>query len=195
VIQILAQFIRLILLCFLVSSTIVLLVVGIRRKGKELPFKKYFVLASISAVLSLAIGSFSLTSQQTNNRENCVPSFERNFGFRPPERVTEIKLKDFAFYDAVSQWMCFTYDSAVFAQIIAADSNLSKEINGTTEFNNSLSKLQKGKGNHPKWLALPNKNTPIIFTKNDYLLHTHSQYYLWADTSKKLAFLEVSYFD
>lgn len=124
-----------------------------------------------------------------------MEAFIDNFGFPPPDSVTEIKVKNYDMYDASAHWMAFTYDPIVFNKILSHDQPLDTAFIGTQKYDEIDLSLKKGCANCPGWLGLPNPNTPKIFFKKDFLNHSSSEYYLWVDTKEKMVYLEVSYFD
>jgi hypothetical protein len=46
-------------------------------------------------------------SYESQDREELVYSFEDNFGFKPPNSLKEIKLKNWVLRDATVHWMGF----------------------------------------------------------------------------------------
>ncbi|KAA3437649.1 hypothetical protein [Rufibacter hautae] len=147
---------------------------------------KYLILLIVSICYGCAY--------ESKNREKLTSSFEDNFGFKPPEKVKEIKLKNLAIYDTEAKWMAFTYDSQVFEKIIAHDQPLKIAENNSSEFESIVEEL-KGSVNNPKWMKIPNEKVARIYYKNDFLDHTFSEYYLWTDCETGLTYLYVSFFN
>ncbi len=133
-------------------------------------------------------------SSESENREKLVSAFEENFGFRPPKSVEKIKLKNLTIYDTQVHWMSFTYDFKVLNKIIAHDQPLSVAENHSSKFQDIIEELRKNE-NNPQWLILPNDKTDRIYYKKDFLAHTFSEYFLWANNEKAMTFLYVSFFD
>ena len=131
---------------------------------------------------------------ESQNREELKSSFEDNFGFKPPESIKKIKLKNRGYYDFEVQYMSFTYDQNVLKKIIAYDQPLNIAETNSLEFGNIIEKLEKD-SNPPSWLDLPNKNVDKIYYKNDFLDHTFSEYYLWTNTETQMTYLYVHLFD
>ncbi|MDN5204890.1 hypothetical protein QQ008_26095 [Fulvivirgaceae bacterium BMA10] len=131
---------------------------------------------------------------ESQSREKLVSSFEDNFGFKPPESVEKIKLKNWGMYDTQVHWMSFTYDSKVFEKIIDHDQLLEIAESNSPDFKKIIEELEKDV-HHPKWLNLPNENVERIYHKKDFLDHTFSEYYLWTDKEMEMTYLYVHFFD
>ncbi|MBC3758047.1 hypothetical protein H7U19_06500 [Hyunsoonleella sp. SJ7] len=131
---------------------------------------------------------------ESQNREKLVSSFEDNFGFKPPQSVEKIKLKNWGMYDTEVHWMSFTYDSEVFSKIIAHDQPLNVAEKNSSEFLHIIEELKRD-AHHPKWMQIPNENTELVYYKRDFLDHTFSEYYLWVNKETKMTFLYVHFFD
>ena len=126
-------------------------------------------------VLILFLGSGC--AHESQNREKLISSFEDNFGFKPPESIEKIKLKNRGYFDFEVHYMSFTYDSKVLEKIIEHDQPLNVAENNDVKFETIVEDLEKD-ANPPSWLDLPNKNVDRIYYKNDFLDHTFSEYYL-----------------
>ena len=131
---------------------------------------------------------------ESQNREKLVSSFEDNFGFKPPESVEKIKLKNLGIRDNQAHWMSFTHDSKVLEKIITHDKPLNVAESNNVKFGIIIEELEKNV-NNPKWFDIPNKNVDRIYYKNDFLDHSFSQYYLWTDKETEMTYLYVSYID
>ena len=145
----------------------------------------------MTLLILLVITSCAYESQ---NREKLVSSFEDNFGFKPPESVEKIKLKNYGIRDAQVHWMSFTHDSKVLGKIIAHDQPLNVAESNNVKFGNIIEDLEKNV-NNPKWFKIPNENVDRIYYKNDFLDHTFSEYYLWNNKETKMTYLYVHFFD
>ena len=75
-------------------------------------------------VILLILLISSSCAYESQNREKLVSSFEDNFGFKPPESIKKIKLKNRGYFDFQVHYMSFTYDSNVLEKIIAHDQPL-----------------------------------------------------------------------
>ena len=179
--------------CFLLSVLFIVLAIVWRRKKTS--FKVYISLSVVFIIATFFLYTNDLVSGETTDREKATGAFVDNFGFRPPDSVTEIKLKNYDMYDASAHWMAFTYDSIIFSKILTHDQPLDTAFIGTQKYGEINLSLKQGCANCPDWLELPNPNTPKIFFKKDFLNHSSSEYYLWVDTKEKMVYLEVSYFD
>jgi hypothetical protein len=131
---------------------------------------------------------------ESQNREKLESSFKDNFGFKPPNSVKKIKLKNWGMYDTQVHWMSFTYDSKVLDKIITHDKPLNIAEKNSYEYQNIIGDLEKDV-HHPDWLIIPNDNTDRIYFKKDFLDHTFSEYYLWTDKQTEMTFLYVHFFD
>jgi hypothetical protein len=145
----------------------------------------------LTLLISLISYSCAFESQ---NREKLISSFEDNFGFKPPESVEEIKLKNLSIYDTQAHWIAFTYDSKVFENIIVHDQPLEIAEFNSPEFNQIVAALKKGV-NNPKWFKIPNEKVKRIYFKKNFLDHTYSDYYMWTDKGIGMTYLHVSFFD
>jgi hypothetical protein len=164
-------------------------------RKKKTSFKVYISLSAVFLTATFFLYTNDLVSGETTDREKAVGAFVDNFGFKPPDSVTEIKIKNYEMYDACAHWMAFTYDSGVFNKILAHDQPLDTANLGTQKYSEINSSLKQGCANCPDWLELPNINTSKIYFKNNFLNHSSSDYYLWVDSKEKMVYLEVSYFD
>jgi hypothetical protein len=144
-------------------------------------------------ILLILILSYSC-AYESQNREELESSFEDNFGFKPPETIKKIKLKNWGMYDTQVHWMSFSYDQKVLKKIIAHDQPLNVAENNSSEYQDIIKNLEKDV-HHPKWLKIPNKNTDRIYYKKDFLDHNFSEYYLWTDKETEMTFLYVHFFD
>ncbi len=131
---------------------------------------------------------------ESQNREKLESTFENNFGFKPPESIKEIKLKNRGYYDFEVQYMSFTYDSNVLEKIIAHDQPLNIAESNNGKFAIILKDLEKD-ASPPSWFDLPNKSVDRIYYKNDFLDHTFSEYYLWTNKETEMTYLYVHFFD
>ena len=143
-------------------------------------------------VLTLFLGSGC--AYESQNREKLISSFEDNFGFKPPESIEKIKLKNRGYFDFEVHYMSFTYDSKVLEKIIKHDQPLNVAENNDVKFETIVEDLEKDV-NQPSWLDLPNKNVDRIYYKNDFLDHTFSEYYLWTNKETEMTYLYVHFFD
>lgn len=169
--------------------------IAIIRKKKERPFKTYLTLSIVFFIVTLYLWRTDFIGYETTDTKEAILAFENNFGFKPPESVRELKLKDYCMYDACAQWMAFTFDSVVLNKILEHDQGLDTAVKGTPTYYKISTALQQGCANCPDWMELPNSNTPKLFYKKNFLNHASSEYYLWIDTKEKMVYLEVSYFD
>ncbi|WP_298289112.1 hypothetical protein [uncultured Lutibacter sp.] len=131
---------------------------------------------------------------ESQNREKLESSFEDNFGFKPPESIKKIKLKNRGYFDFEVHYMSFTYDSNVLKKIIEHDKPLNIAENNNVKFGIIIEELEKD-ASPPSWFDLPNKNVDRIYYKNDFLDHTFSEYYLWTDKEAEMTYLYVHFFD
>lgn len=136
----------------------------------------------------------SSCAYESQNREKLVSSFEDNFGFKPPESIKEIKLKNRGYFDFQVHYMSFTYDFDVLEKIIAHDQPLNVAESNNVKFGIIIEDLKKDP-NHPKWFDIPDKNIDLIYYKTDFLDHTFSEYYLWTDKKTEMTYLYVHFFD
>ena len=143
--------------------------------------------------LIILLTSYSC-AYESQNREKLESSFEDNFGFKPPESIKEIKLKNRGYFDFQVHYMSFTYDSNVLEKIIKHDQPLSITENNNVKFGNIIEEFDKDTG-IPSWFDLPNKNVDRIYYKNDFLDNTFSEYYLWTDKQTEMTYLYVHFFD
>ena len=133
-------------------------------------------------------------SYESEDREKLISSFEDNFGFKPPESVKKIKLKNWGVYDTDVHWMAFTSDSKVLTKIIAHDQPLNIAKMNTSEFTEITEGIEKSV-NNPKWLKLPDTKTDKIYFKKDFMKEkSFSEYYLWSNTESGLTYLFVHSF-
>lgn len=131
---------------------------------------------------------------ESENREKLVSTFEDNFGFKPPESIKEIKLKNRGYFDFQVHYMSFTYDISVLEKIIVHDQPLNVAESNNVKFGIIIEDLKKDP-NHPKWFDIPDKNVNQIYYKTDFLDHTFSEYYLWTNKKTEMTYLYVHYFD
>lgn len=131
---------------------------------------------------------------ESQNREKLASSFEDNFGFKPPESVKKIKLKNRGYFDFQVHYMSFTYDLNVLEKIIAHDQPLKIAKSNTVKFGIIIEDLEKD-SSLPSWFDLPNINVDQIYYKNDFLDHNFSEYYLWTNKETKMIYLYVHFFD
>jgi len=150
---------------------------------------KTLCILTLSTVLTSCGGSY-----ESEDREKLSSSFEKNFGFKPPNSIKEIKLKNWGLYDAAVHWMAFTYDSNVLSKIIVHDKPLKIASYNSSEFLKIVDEIRKSKHN-PEWLDIPGVKTERIYYKRNFLTHTFSEYYLWTNKESKMTFLFVHYFD
>lgn len=136
----------------------------------------------------------SSCAYESQNREKLVSSFEDNFGFKPPESIEKIKLKNRGYFDFEVHYMSFTYDSKVLEKIITHNQPLNVAESNNMKFGTIIEDLEKD-ANPPSWLDLPNKNVDRIYYKNDFLDHTFSAYYLWTNKETEMTYLYVHFFD
>ncbi len=131
---------------------------------------------------------------ESQNREKLESSFKDNFGFKLPESIKEIKLKNRSYFDFQVHYMSFTYDSIVLEKIIDHDQPLNIAERNNVKFEHIIEEMEKDSG-IPSWFDLPNKNVDRIYYKNDFLDHTFSEYYLWTDRQTEMTYLYVHLFD
>ena len=136
----------------------------------------------------------SSCAYESKNREKLISSFEDNFGFKPPESIKKIKLKNRGYFDFQVQYLLFTYDSNVLEKIIAHDQPLNIAESNNAKFGVIIENLEKD-ASPPSWFDLPNKNVDRIYYKNDFLDHTFSEYYLWINKETEMTYLYVHFFD
>ncbi|WP_299673497.1 hypothetical protein [uncultured Tenacibaculum sp.] len=142
----------------------------------------------------LSLLTFYSCAYEAQNREKLESSFENNFGFKPPESIKKIKLKNWGMYDTQVHWMSFTHNQTVLDKIIAHDQPLNIAEKNNEEFKHIVEELQKGTHN-PKWLKIPNDKTDKVYYKRDFLDHTFSEYYLWTNSETGMSYLYVHFFD
>ena len=131
---------------------------------------------------------------KSQKREKIESSFEDNFGFKPPESIKKIKLKNRSYFDFQVHYMSFTYDSNVLKKIIEHDQQLNIAESNNVKFGSIIEELKEDAG-FPSWFDLPNKNVDRIYYKNDFLDHTFSEYYLWTNKQTEMTNLYVHFFD
>lgn len=192
-IQIFVMMLQLVLLAFFGLITLVFLIRWIR-------FRKTIRKRNISAIFTIVFGiltfmvaNYSPTSQESNDREELVPVFERQFGFTPPESVDKIKAKAFWLYDCEAEWIGFTYDSEVFNQIIEEDTLLQMAKPNSRASREIIDDVNSP--NMPRWIELPNIESTTIYYKKDYLNHIQSDFYLWVGEEKSMVYLQTSNHD
>ncbi len=156
-------------------------------KNKNSNMKKLILVL----ILNLTFNSCGYESQ---NREKLISSFEDNFGFKPPESIKEIKLKNRGYFDFQVHYMSFTYDPNVLEKIIENDQPLTIAERNNAKFEHIIEELGKDTG-IPNWFDLPNQNVDRIYYKNDFLDHTFSEYYLWTEKQTEMTYLYVHFFD
>lgn len=186
---------KLFVMAFLGVASIGFITLAVIKRKERRQLALYLTLSIIFILATVKVSLVDLFSAETVNREAAVDAFEANFGFKPPDSVDDIKLKNFAIYDSYVHWMAFTYDSAVVHEILVHDQPLDTADRDTPKFDEILKKLEKGCSNCPDWLEVPNSNVVQIYYKMDFLKHTSSEYYLWVDNVRKTVYLQVSYFD
>lgn len=94
----------------------------------------------------------SSCAYESQNREKLESSFEDNFGFKPPESVKEIKLKNRGYFDFQVHYMSFTYDSNVLEKIIAHDQPLNIAESNNIKFGNIVEELKKMRVHQVGWI-------------------------------------------
>ena len=144
-------------------------------------------------ILIILLSSYGC-AYESQNREKLESIFEDNFGFKPPESVKIIKLKNRGYYDFEVQYMSFTYDPNVLEKIIAHDQPLNIAESNNVKFGIIIDDLKKD-ASPPNWFELPNRNVERIYYKNDFLDHTFSEYYLWTNKKTEMTYLYVHFFD
>ena len=179
--------------CCLLS--IVFIVLAIARRKNKIRLVVFSILAIVFIIATYFFSTNDLVSVETTDREKAAPAFEENFGFKPPNSIKEIKLKNYSMYDDSAHWMAFTYDSIVFNKILSHDQPLVTACFGTQKYREINLSLKERCANCPDWLELPSDNTSKIFFKKGFLRHSSSEYYLWVNLIEKRVYLEVSYFD
>lgn len=167
---------------------LILAIVNVKNLKKRIVFL-------VVLTTTLLIWNIDLYRTESTDREDLVSAFESNFGFKPPESIKEIKVKNFGIYDSNVHWMAFTYEPSVFNQILAHDQPLEVAYNNTPKYKTIIRKLKENCSNCPNWLEIPNNNVSNIYFKNNFLKHSSSEYYLWIDNKEEMVYLEVSYFD
>lgn len=145
-------------------------------------------------MIFIALLTNNSCAYQSQNREKLVSSFEDNFGFKPPESIKKIRLKNRGYFDFQVHYMSFTYDSDVLEKIIAHDQPLNIAETDNAKFGIIIEDLEKDTG-LPSWFDVPNKNVERIYYKSDFLDHTFSEYYLWTDKETEMTYLYVHFFD
>ncbi|SFD51170.1 hypothetical protein SAMN04489722_11121 [Algibacter lectus] len=151
--------------------------------------RKYLIYLNI-----LTLFLCSSCAYESKNREKLISSFEDNFGFKPPESIKKIKLKNRGYFDFQVQYLSFTYDSNVLEKIIAHDQPLNIAESNNAKFGVIIENLEKD-ASPPSWFDLPNKNVDRIYYKNDFIDHTFSEYYLWINKETEMTYLYVHFFD
>jgi hypothetical protein len=171
---------------------LILAIVNVKNLKKRIVFLVVFLVVLTTTLL---IWNIDLYGTESTDREDLVSAFESNFGFKPPESIKEIKVKNFSIYDSNVHWMAFTYEPSVFNQILVHEKPLEIAYNNTPKYNKIIKKLKENCSNCPDWLETSNNNVSKIYFKNNFLNHSSSEYYLWLDHKEKMVYLEVSYFD
>lgn len=176
-------------------ATIICTILAIWRWRKKQP---YYILAGIAVLTTLfaiGVGSINLTGSESTDRKDALEAFHQNFGFYPPDEVTEIMVKNYTMYDASGHWMAFTYVPQVFDAIVEKDQPLEVANANTAEFTSIVQDAYLKNANTPDWAVAPQgRATKILFKKN-FLQHSFSEYYLWVDSTEAMVHLHVSYFD
>ncbi len=194
-IQLLLYLIQLVVLALCFVMTIVFLVMGVINRKEKLKATIYYSLAMVLIVATFFLLSIDLFSKETTNRQEATFAFKENFGFKPPDAVKKINLKNYSLRDYRAHWMAFTYDSIVFNKILRHDQALDTAYAGTQSYNDIVAALQEEDKNTPEWFVFPDHNAPKIYSKKNFLPHSSSNYYLWVDTREKMVYLEVIIFD
>ena len=185
--------IKLIVIGVLSIISIVFLGICLAKWKNQRNYKVPLSLFIVFGLLSLMVFNTDLTSAESTDREDSVPAFQSNFGFEPPQTVEEIKLKNFALYDASVHWMSFTYDSSVFEAIIIHDQPLLIARPNSNEHSDIMMQFSDKNPNAPDWFVVPSSNSTTIYYKKDFLNHSFSEYYLWH--TDDMVYLMVHYFD
>lgn len=169
----------------------VLALVRLRRQRRPHVFAG---VALACGAVALFLWSFDLFTAETTDRQEAAEAFQANFGFYPPSSVRDIKVKNIAIHDAVGHYMCFTYEDWVFYDVLIHDHPLQTAKANSREFEAIQREYEKDH-NRPEWAVLPTGRTNVILYKTNFLRHSHSDYYLWVDTTENMVHLRVSYFD
>ena len=194
-ITLLLEIIRLIIIVAFCTLSVVSLIRALVLRKKRSQLIAYSASAIFCTIATIFIWKIDIAGKETTNREYAAGAFEDNFGFRPPDSVKEIKVKNYNMRDAFAHWMAFTYDSAAVTKILRRDSPLDSAYFGSNAYQEIRLSLHEGCANCPGRLKLPDSNTSKIFFKKGFLKHSASEYYLWVNSKEKMVFLEVSYFD
>lgn len=177
-------------------GTLVMLYLALKmRDAGEKNHKAYTILSIVFAVITFILWNIDLSGSESSDRNDTSAAFQSNFGFPPPPSVEEINVKNFFLHDASVHWMRFTYDEAVWNQILRHDQPLDTAERGSAFYGERMIELRQSLTNAPGWWNLPSIDVPFIFYKKNFLNHSFSDYHLWADPKKRLVYLQVSYFD
>ena len=180
------------IVCCILSLLFIALAIVWRKKKTRVAI--FSTLGTVFIIATYFVWTNNPLIAETTDREKGAVVFEEDFGFKPPNAIKEIKVKNYTIYDSSVHWIAFTYDPTAFNKVVRHDAPLDIAYLGTQKYREIDSTLKDGCGNCPGWLELPNNNAPKIFFKKDFLKDNSSEYYLWADTAEKMVYLEVSYF-
>jgi hypothetical protein len=192
-IQILAMLIQIVVVVILGGVTLLFLLRCLKNRKNKRKRNVNAFWTFVFGLLSFAIGSYSMTSQESDNREELVPVFTRQFGFSPPQTVEGIKAKRFALYDAEAEWIAFTYDAKVFDRILGEDTLLLKILPYTRKSSHIIESIDNPNG--PDWIELPDHESTEIYFKEDYLDHIQSDFCLWVNQDRTFIFIQTSNHD
>jgi hypothetical protein len=179
---------------FLILTIVFAILATVKRKNKKSTVV-FALLFTASLIATIFIWRIDLFNAESENREETIAAFESNFGFKPPNSVKEIKVKNVGIHDSDIHWMAFTYDAAVLNKILSHDRPLQIAQKRTPKYDEILETLKNGCANCPGWLEFPDEKTNKIYFKTDFLDHASSEYYLWVNPIEKMVYLEVSYLD
>jgi hypothetical protein len=96
-------------------------------------------------------------------------------------------------YDAEAEWICFTYDCAVFARIVDEDTLLEEVLPYSQESADIIEDIDNVNG--PDWMELPDHESTVIYFKEDYLNHIQSDFCIWANQEKSRVYMKTSNHD
>jgi hypothetical protein len=162
-----------------------------QRKGKYI----FLPLTVLSVGIFVYVFNIGIFEAESTDRDELVGAFEYDFGFPPPPSVEEIKVKNLTISDAVAHWMAFTYDSLVLVKIVENDAAILVGERNSPEFIEAFDELHRENPNYAQWFKAPTDNVDKIYYKKDFMEHSYSRYYLYADKETNMIYLEISFFD
>ncbi|MFM7023232.1 MAG: hypothetical protein ACKOXB_09655 [Flavobacteriales bacterium] len=175
-------------------AALVFIILAIVKRKKTGSAARFIALSAVSIIFSILIWTIDPSTRETEDRESSVQAFSSNFGFNPPEAVKEIMHKNQSVFDSHLHYMCFTYDSISFQKILAHDQPLDTALRPSRIFYSKVESAKKHT-NTPDWFTCPDSKIEKIYFKENFLHHSHSEYYLWINRQTNMVYLYVTYFD